>query len=76
MFRYRDLDQNESANLSSVVYRLQDAGMPMSVFENLDFIGVMGKDDRGTQVQDTKIAEYLPGGNTIGFIKLKGFAAI
>ena len=67
MQKYRDLDIQESFNLSTAIYRLEQAGMPLSVVEDLDFIGMFGVDERGGRDQEFNIAEYLVGANTLGF---------
>ena len=66
MDRYRDLNLQESFNLSTTLYRLEQAGMPLNILEDLDFIGVFGVNELGGRDQSFNIAEYLVGANTLG----------
>ena len=66
MDRYRDLNLQESFNLSTTLQRLEQAGMPLNILEDLDFSGVFGVNELGGRDQSFNVAECLVGANTHG----------
>lgn len=72
-YRLRDLNEEEGINASKSIIDLTQAGMPIDIFSDLDFMGAHAQDNR-YKTLDTAYGVYMPTLKGVSFSPISGIS--